>query len=66
MALLKYDEWLKQQNESSASTRRRRATALGLMPLAGMGSLHGHSTASDWEVKSIKKQTKKKHKKHKS
>lgn len=63
--LIKYNEWLKKQQESSASTRARREIALGLRTPTGMGSLHGHSTAAPWEVKSITKKTKCKKRKKK-
>ena len=53
--LIKYKDWL----ESSAHTRARREIALGLRTPVGMGSLHGHSTAPAWQVKSISKKIKK-------
>lgn len=58
--LIKYSEWLQKQMESSPATRTRREIALGLKPVAGMGSLHGHSTAAPWEVEKIEKKIKKK------
>jgi hypothetical protein len=57
--LLKYIDWL----ESSAATRVRREIALGLRTPVGMGSLHGHSTATPFEIDSITKLTKRKRKK---
>lgn len=56
---LNYREWLRSQEESSASTRARREVALGLRTPTGMGSLHGHSTAAPWEVRNISKKLKK-------
>jgi len=61
--LIKYNQWLLKQQESSASTRARREIAFGLRTPTGMGSLHGHSTAAPWETKSILKKTKAKTKK---
>ena len=66
MALLKFEQWL--ELESSATTRARRDIALGLKPLAALGSLDGGSTARPWERLAIEKQiakNKKKRKKHK-
>lgn len=60
MSLIKYSEWLQNQQESSAQTRTRKEVALGLKTPTGMGSLHGHSTASPFETKSIRKKIKKK------
>ena len=65
MALLKYNEWRRGQEESSAFTRARREIALGLRTPVGMGSIHGHSTAAPWEVEGIKKAIKKAKKKPK-
>lgn len=58
MALIKFQDWLANQDESSAFTRARREIALGLRTPVGMGSLHGHSTASPFETKSITKKVK--------
>lgn len=60
--LIKYQDWRNKQIESSASTRARREIAFGLRTPTGMGSLHGHSTAAPWEVKSIQKKTRRKKK----
>ena len=57
MTLLTFKDWMIQQ-ESSPSTRLRRDAALGLKPIAGMGSINGHSTALPWEKDSIVKQDK--------
>lgn len=63
MALIKFNEWLAAQQESSASTRARREIALGLRTPTGMGSINGHSTAAPWEQENISKILKKKKKK---
>lgn len=55
--MITFRNWL-QQLESSPATRARAAAALGLLPLATIGSIHGHSTAPAWQVKAIKKQMK--------
>ncbi len=59
-----FRDWLIAR-ESSASTRARHAAALGLMPLAVVGSVHGRSTASPFELESLTKKKKKKRKKRK-
>ena len=64
--LIKYNEWLQKQLESSASTRARREIALGLRTPVGMGSLNGHSTAAPWEKDNITKILKKRKRKKKS
>jgi hypothetical protein len=56
--VISFKDWLIQQ-ESSAHTRARHAAALGLMPLATVGSIHGRSTASPSEVKSLSTSTRK-------
>ncbi len=56
-----FKQWLNQQ-ESSPATRARRAAAQGLLPMATIGSPHGHSTAHPWEIEQIKKSEKKKKK----
>ncbi|RDJ35267.1 MAG: hypothetical protein DWQ19_10660 [Crenarchaeota archaeon] len=63
MSLIKYNDWLAKQDESSAFTRARREIALGLRTPTGMGSLNRFSTAAPWEKESIEKKTKKKSKK---
>jgi hypothetical protein len=72
--MMNFKDWLIAK-ESSASTRARNAAALGLMPLAVVGSINGRSTASPFELESItkknksnkkKKHKKKKHKKNKN
>jgi hypothetical protein len=65
MALIKYTDWRRDQAESTAFTRARREIALGLRTPVGMGSIHGHSTASPAEVEGIKKAIKKAKKKPK-
>jgi hypothetical protein len=60
--MLSFQDWLLQQ-ESSASTRARAEAARGLRPWSG--SLHGHSTASPFEVKQFKKYLKKKRRRSK-
>jgi hypothetical protein len=62
MSLITFTDWIIAR-ESSASTRARHDAALGLKPLAVIGSLHGRSTASPFETKSIEKKAKKKPKK---
>jgi len=59
---MKFNEWRRSQDESSAFTRARREIALGLRTPVGMGSIHGHSTAKAWEVDGIKKAKKPKKK----
>ena len=59
-----FRDWLIAR-ESSASTRARHAAALGLMPLAVVGSVHGRSTASPFELESLTKKKKKKKKRKK-
>lgn len=44
--------------ESTAKTRTANAVALGLAPLAALGSPHGHSTLRPWQADSISKQIK--------
>lgn len=61
MALLNFKTWW----ESSAFTRTRKEIALGLRTPVGMGSLHGHSTASPSETTAISKIIKKKKSKKK-
>ena len=60
--MITFKDWLITK-ESSASTRARHAAALGLMPLAVVGSVHGRSTASPFELESLTKKKKKKKKK---
>jgi hypothetical protein len=62
--LTSFQDWIIQR-ESSASTRARSAAARGLMPVATVGSLDGHSTAPPWEAEQIKKAMGKKKKKSK-
>lgn len=62
--MITFKDWLIAR-ESSASTRARHAAALGLMPMAVVGSIHGRSTASPFEVKSLTSKKKKKKKKRK-
>jgi hypothetical protein len=64
MSLITFTDWIIAR-ESSASTRARHDAALGLKPLAVIGSLHGRSTASPFETKSLEKKAKKKPKKKK-
>lgn len=64
MSLISFKQWLIHK-ESSSHTRARTAAALGLMPLATVGSLHGRSTAHPWEAKQITKKSKKSKKKSK-
>ena len=52
--MMRFKDWISVR-ESSASTRARSAAARGLMPLATVGSVHGHSTANPWEAEQIKK-----------
>lgn len=59
-----FRDWLIAR-ESSASTRARHAAALGLMPLAVVGSVHGRSTASPFELESLTKKKKKRKKRKK-
>lgn len=63
MALIKFHDWLAQQQESSASTRARREVALGLRTPTGMGNVNSHSTAAPWEQEAVEKQIKKQKKK---
>ena len=51
MALPSFEEWYAQQQESSAFTRLRRASALGLMPKIAPASVHSRSTAHPFELK---------------
>ena len=44
--------------ESTAKTRNDNAVALGLAPLASLGSPHGHNTLRPWQAESISKQIK--------
>ena len=60
---MSFSEWVKLR-ESRASTRSRNAAAKGLMPMAVVTSPHGHSTASPFETKQIKKAIKKKFRGH--
>jgi len=64
MGLLSFRDWMDQQ-ESSSATRARHAAALGLLPMATIGSPHGRSTASPFEVGQIEKALKNKKKKKK-
>ena len=64
MGLLSFRDWMDQQ-ESSSATRARHAAALGLLPMATIGSPHGRSTASPFEVGQIDKALKNKKKKKK-
>lgn len=57
--MISFSQWLNLK-ESSPHTRTRREVAAGLKPLAALGSLHGRSTASPNEVKSVNRQKKKK------
>ena len=61
--MLSFKDWMLQK-ESSPATRARSAAARGLMPLAVVGSIHGHSTANPWEAEQLAKLSKK-HKKSK-
>ena len=65
MSLIRYKDWRELQKESTASSRARREIALGLRTPVGMGSLHGSSTAPQWQVEAITKQIKKSKKKSK-
>lgn len=65
MSLIRFKDWVAQQDESSAHTRARAAAARGLMPLATVGSVHGRSTASPFETEKLKKKKKKSKKKSK-
>jgi hypothetical protein len=62
MALIKYHDWLQQQQESSPQTRLRQDAALGLKPW--QGSLHGKSTASPFQVSKLGCKKRKKKRKH--
>lgn len=57
--MISFSNWLLQR-ESSPHTRARAAAAQGLLPMATVGSIHGRSTASPFQVKQFKKKLKKK------
>jgi hypothetical protein len=61
MALMKFLDWLKQQDESSAFTRLRAAAAQGLAPPIPDASQHSRSTFVT--VAGAKKKKRKKRKK---
>lgn len=44
MSFPTFKEWMAQQDESSAATRRRDAAAQGLAPKIPDASMHSHST----------------------
>lgn len=58
-----FKDWLANQDESSAFTRRRHAAALGLAPPIPAASVHSRSTASPFETEKLTKKSKKKKKK---
>jgi len=60
--MISFSNWILQK-ESSSHTRARSAAAKGLLPMATVGSIHGKSTASPFEVKQFKKKLKRKKKK---
>ena len=62
MALMSFEEWRAQQNESSPATRLRRDAALGLKPPIPDASINSHSTAAPWEAKRLAGKGKKKKK----
>lgn len=64
MGFIKFSDWVIAR-ESSASTRLRNASALGLMPPIPDASIHSHSTASPWQVEKLKGKGKKKKSKKK-
>lgn len=59
--MISFSNWILQR-ESSPHTRARSAAAKGLLPMATVGSIHGKSTASPFQVKQFKKKRKKKSK----
>jgi hypothetical protein len=63
--MISFSSWILQR-ESSPHTRARAAAAQGLLPMATVGSIHGRSTASPFEVKKFKKKLNKKKRKKKS
>ena len=62
--MISFSSWILQR-ESSPHTRARAAAAQGLLPMATVGSIHGRSTASPFEVKKFKKKLNKKKRKKK-
>ena len=54
MSLPSFEEWIAQQQESSAFTRLRRSAALGLMPPIAPAAIHSRSTAHPFEVEVLK------------
>lgn len=65
MPLVKFSDWVIAK-ESSAFTRLRHAAALGLMPPIPDASIHSRSTASSFEVDSLKNKSRKKKSKKRS
>lgn len=53
MGFIKFSDWLLAK-ESSSFTRLRHAAALGLMPPIPDASINSRSTASPFELKSLK------------
>lgn len=60
--MIRFRDWLIQR-ESSAFTRLRQASALGLMPPIPAASLHSRSTATPFQVEKLTPKKKKKKKK---
>lgn len=57
MALISFNDYLKTASESTASTRAKKAAALGLGP--DVADVFGHSTPPPWQVDKLLKKNKK-------
>lgn len=62
--MISFKDWIIAK-ESSAATRLRWDSALGLKPPIPPASVHSHSTGLSWQVEKLKGKGKKKRKKRK-